>query len=205
MTEVPSSRENELSQPSVVIDANATVKQSRLPFYVAAVAVVALAAFTVIYFTTRDSADDYKPGPVALAVADSMKTSGLDLRLSGAEMKCIDQAGKGIDPQTIKDTSFDKLDTGADPDFAAFAGALFDTCFDQARRVDLFAAGMTADGSATDRQATCAATALDGAVIKAGGYKKLFAAGESEMMTLAFGILGAMSECGIDLGGLGQS
>lgn len=205
MTNMTDAPQMPTSNDSVVLETNTTVKKSRLPIVAAAVVVAALAAFTIVYFATRDSKDDYTAGPIAQAMVDSLKNSGADITFSGSELKCVDDKGKGLDAATIEAGSFDTIDTTTNPEMAAFAGKVYDQCFGRATRVDLFAAGMAADGTATPEQATCAAEALDDGMIAAGGYEKVFTSDGTDMMTVVFGLFGALGECGIDLGGLGES
>lgn len=200
MTEVPSSPEQN-PQPSVVIDSNATVKKSRLPIFAAAAVVVALVAFTVVYFVTKDSGE-YKPGPVAQSMLDSLQSEGIEIELSDDELKCIDREGEGIDPELIANGTLDTIDATENPELAAFAGKVYDKCFERASRIDLFAAGMVADGSGTPEQAQCAAAALDDAVMDAGGFEALLGdEGGEQLMGLVFGLMGAMAECGIEMMG----
>jgi len=185
----------------VVVNANATVKKSRLGIIAAAVVVLGLVAFSVVYFATRDSDDDYQPGPVAQAMLDSMAEEGVAPQLSGSQLRCVDDAGKGIDPAMISGGALDTLDLEQDPEMAAFVGAVYDDCFDRDTRIDLFAAGMVADGSGTAEAAQCAATALDDAVLKAGGYTEMFSGSGEALMSLVFGMIGTMAECGIEMMG----
>ncbi|MDO8390454.1 MAG: hypothetical protein Q7V57_08200 [Actinomycetota bacterium] len=199
MTEVPSSPEQN-PEPSVVIDSNATVKKSRLPIFAAAAVVVALVAFTVVYFVTNDT-EDYKPGPVATGVLRSLETSGAEIELTSDQLRCIDDAGKGIDPATFDDPDWQPLDDTSDADMAAFVGTMMDDCLTQTNRIDAYASSFVADGSGTPEASKCAAEKMDEAIMSAGGYTVLLSEGQDALLAVIFGLMGAMAECGISMMG----
>ena len=189
---------------SVILDTNAEVKKSRTPMIIGAVVVIALVAF-VVWFATR-SEDKYKPGPAAQGLVDGLARQGIDVKLSDSSLKCVDDTLKGVDP-SVFDT-VDPLSTGDssdDPEQNRLMGKMFDDCLSRETRIALFAEGMTQDGSATEEQATCAAEALDSAIVAGGGYESMMSDPES-MLGIVFGVLADLEKCGIDMmGGLDDS
>lgn len=184
------------SGASVVIETNATVKKSRLWVIVAVLAVVAFAAFSAVWFATRE---DYQPGPAARAIVSGMSEAGIDADIPDDQLRCIDEVYGDIVPTATEAGGFDPLNSmGDDPESDRLMGRVLDECFDKETRVTAIAASMVADGSATEEQADCAATALDDAFVDAGGYEAAFS-DTDELMGLAFGLLASLSECGIDL------
>ncbi len=184
------------SPASVVVDTNAMVKKSRPGVIIAVLAVVAFVAFSVVWFATRDS---YQPGPAARAVVQGMDEAGIDASLSDEQLRCIDEAYGDIAPELAEEGGFDPLNSmGDDPEMDRLTGRVLDDCFDKDTRVAAMAASMVADGSATEEQADCAATALDDAFVDAGGYEATFSDSDA-LMGMAFGLLGALGECGIDM------
>ncbi len=189
----------EMPLSSVVVDSNATVKKSHWGVIVAVVVVLAFVAFSVVWFATRDSTEDYKAGPAAQALLASMHESDVDVPLSGEELKCIDKLFAGVDPALLSDQDFDPMNSD-DPEMVARGGKLFDDCLERQTRIDIMAAGAISDGSTTKEQAQCAGKVIDDAILAAGGYSDLMA-DDSAFSTLVFGLFASLAECGIDLFG----
>ena len=183
---------------SVVVETNADVKKSHLGVIIAIVAVIAFVGFSVVWFATREG---YEPGPAAQAVIKGMRDAGIDAELSDDQLQCIDDLFAGSDPSLIGGGSFDPLNSiGEDPESDRLSGQMLDDCFDKDTRIAAFAASMVADGSATAEQADCAAAVFDDAFVDAGGYEATFS-DPDQMAGLAFGLFGALAECGIDVFG----
>jgi hypothetical protein len=186
-------------EPSIVIDPNATVKKSRWGVIVAVVVVLAFVAFSVVWFATRDSSDGYKAGPAAQALLDSMHSADINVPLSGKELKCIDELYAGVDLALLRDQTFDPMNSD-DPELAALGGKLFDDCLERQTRIDILAAGMTQDESATAEQKQCAGKVVDDAILGAGGYVALMA-DDSAFSTIVMGLFASLAGCGLDLFG----
>lgn len=185
---------------SVVVDTNAVVKVSKRPVFIAVAVVLAFVAFTVVWFATRSS-DDYQPGRVAQGFLDAIDRSGAHATPSAAELRCIDDAGQGIDASIFEADDLNLMGgaTTNDPRLQEFAGKVFDDCLTKASRVALLASGLTQGGDVTGEQAECLATKWDDAFVAGGGYKKAFGAGENGLSSMMLAVFGAMGECGIDM------
>ena len=189
----------EAPPPSVILDTNAEVKKSRLPLIIGAVVVIALVAF-VVWFATR-SEEKYKPGPAAQGLVDGLAEQGIDVKLSDASLKCVDDTLKGVDPSVF--ATVDPLSVGDstdDPEQNRLMGKMFDDCLSRDTRIALFADGMAQDGTATGEQARCAAETLDDAIVRGGGYESMMSDPES-MLGIVFGMFADLEKCGIDMGG----
>jgi hypothetical protein len=187
---------------SVVLETNAVVKISKRPIYLAVAAVVAFVAFSVTWFAVKGS-DEYQPGPLAQGFVDELKAQGGSTAATDAELRCIDDRGEGIDPDFFLRESFDVLEasdaTAVEQEYVAI---VLDECLSKPTRVALLASGMDDDGSVTNEQATCLASAIDDAVIDAGGYRLMAGDEPSDAVSEALftALFAAMAECGLDVG-----
>lgn len=193
--------------PSVVIDRDAKVAISKRPLYLAIAAVVAFAAFTVVWFAVT-SKDDYQPGPLAKGFVAALEEHGVAADVQDSELRCIDEKGTAVADDYFDSESFDPLSETAGGDAEqAFGVVLLDECLERPSRVALLAGSMAEDGSIEPDQATCLAGKIDDFVVESGGYGIL--ADESEASASAasdlFGVMfGGMAECGIDFSQLGS-
>ncbi|MEQ1700103.1 MAG: hypothetical protein ABMA25_08335 [Ilumatobacteraceae bacterium] len=200
MTDTPTPEAPQPPTTSVVIDRNAQVAVSRRPMYVAIAAVVAFAAFTVVWFAARD---EYEPGPAAKSFLSALADSGVAADPEDDELQCIDDSADGLDPSFFADGGLDVLG-GEQVDEAqqAFAIKVLDECLNQPSRVALLASGMSEDGSLNSEQATCLAGKMDDAIVGNGGYASLIEMGDSSEAAgeLVSVIFSSMATCNIDFG-----
>lgn len=186
------------SPASVVLDTNAQVSISRRPMYLAIAAVVAFAAFTVVWFAAQD---DYEPGPAAKSFLAALADRDVAADPGDDELQCIDDSADGIDPSVFAESWFEVFGAAnVDGTPKAFVVKVLDDCLSRSSRVALLSAGMGGDGSLSGEQEACLAEKVDDAVIERGGYAALMNIGESselagEMVSV---ILGSMGECDID-------
>ena len=203
MTEVPNTPapSGEHTSTSVVVEANATVKKSRLPMVLGALVVAGLVAFTIVYFATRDEQQAYQPGPEATAVAQGLKTSGIEVALADDELKCIDSTFAGYDVAAF-DGGFDPFAGDLDEEASIRAGAMFDECLQQPSRLAIVAGSMSAGGFASDEKAQCAAKGFDQLVLDNGGYTQALGVSDQDLTEQ---LLAIFSDCGVDLGSGGAT
>lgn len=202
MTDLPSPETQAPPPPpvsSVVLDTNAKVKRSHLPFTIAGVLVVAFAAYSVVWFATRD--DAYQPGPAASAVVQGLSNADLALELSGTELKCIDTTFAGADLTELAG-AYDPFGIDLSEDLLDRTFTMFDDCLERSSRLDLLAASLKASDLGTDDQRRCAAEKYDALVLDNGGYHTVMVG----TVDLGDSTLAVFTDCGIDVfGGSGSS
>jgi len=196
MTENPNTPQPEGVQPSVVLDANATVKKSRLPMVLTTLVVLGLVAFTVVYFATRDEKAAYRPGPESAAIVQGLAVNGIEVAFTDDELPCIDDTFSGYD-LSLLEVGYDPFDGGLDADAMARTGTMFEDCLQRASRQGLIAGSMAMEGFANDEQASCAAEGFDALVLDTGGYVVAMSSDAPDVSDEMFTIF---SDCGIDLG-----
>lgn len=187
------------SSRSVVIETNSRVSVPKWPLWTALAAVVALAAFTAIWFVTRKD-ETYRPGPVVLALQESAAENDLNLVFSPSEARCIDKAAADnkVTAEMIENGGLDVLsDVVVEDDQKAFMGTMFDVCMTRESRSSVLAQGISEDSGLDSDQATCLGGALDDAIVENGGYAKFFDNPE-EAMGVMTALFGALEECGIE-------
>jgi len=186
-----------VSGQSVVLDRNVTVRVSKRPQLLAVAAVVAFAAFTVIWFAARgdDGYANYKAGPVARSFVEAQREAGASVDLSGEELACIDRVGARIDPADLAE-GFNFTDAATKDDVREFGGKVYDDCLSRETRVSLFAGSMNYLGRpVTGDAAICAATKLDDAILEAGGYRQLASGDMDVRLGFVQVMFGAFAEC----------
>ncbi len=185
-----------LPASSVVLDTNATVNKSHLPLIITGVLVVAFAAYSVVWFATRDAA--YQPGPAAKAVVQGLTSADLGVELSGTELKCIDTTFAGADLTELAG-AYDPFGIDLSEDLLDRTFTMFDDCLERSSRLDLLAASLQASDLGTDDQRRCAAEKYDALVLDNGGYHAVMV----EYADLGDSTLAIFTDCGIDV--LGDS
>lgn len=184
---------------SVVIETNSRVSVPKWPLWTALAAVVALAAFTAIWFVTRKD-EAYRPGPVVLALQESAAENDLDLVFSPTEARCIDKAAAD------NEITAEMIDAGGGLDVLSdevvedgqkvFMGTMFDVCMTRESRASVLAQGISEDSVLDSDQAECLGGALDDAIVENGGYAKFFE-NPDEAMGVMTALFGALEDCGI--------
>ncbi len=181
---------------SVVIETNSRVSVPKWPLWTALAAVVALAAFTAIWFVTRKDDGVYRPGPVALALVDAVRADGGQIELSSAELACVDRVGAGVDPDDVRD-GMQLTDPTLSDDAKEFIGTVFDDCLVRESRVALFAQDVTFAGEpVTGEAAVCVAEHMDDSILESGGYSAMAAdaTGQTDLLGALFG---AFASCDV--------
>jgi hypothetical protein len=177
---------------SVVLDTNAKVSKSHLPLIIAGVLVVAFAAYSVVWFATRDAA--YQPGPAATAVVQGLSNADLGVEFSGGELKCIDTTFAGADLTELAG-AYDPFGVDLSEDLLDRTFTMFDDCLEQASRLDLLTASLKASDLGTDDQRRCAAEKYDALVLDNGGYHAVMV----DYVDLGDKTLAVFTDCGIDI------
>jgi hypothetical protein len=183
---------------SVVVDTNAKVKVPHTGILVAAVVAVALVAFSGVWFAVHDN-NSYEPGEFAKGMMASVEQSGADVQFSDDELRCVDDAGKGLDPALFDGASMDMVGgLGANQDAMASIGRVMD-CITGEHRVAISVASLLESGFSDDEAAImCLAEAEDAAFVDAGGYEAVLSSPQGGMTELMSSVFGAITECGID-------
>lgn len=177
---------------TVVIDTNATVKRSHVGLIVGALVVVALAAFSVVWFATRES-DTYEPKAEAQAVLAGLVEAEITVEFSNDELRCIDDAFGGVDLGDLEG-AYDPFGGEMSEDVTDRTGTMLE-CIERPTRIELIADSMTASDLGTPEQMACAADKFDTLVLDNGGYVQVI----TDEVDISDATLNVFAECGIDL------
>jgi len=161
--------------------------------------------FSVVWFArVDDDLANYKPGPVASAFLDAMQTSasGVDVHVTNVELKCLDDAGAGIDPGEL-DQHLDISDPALSDEMKEFAGKAFDECLTRDTRIALLAQSVSFAGKQiTGDEAVCVATRMVDLIEGQGGFASLIedfgTAANADVLTGMFAAFGA---CDVSISG----
>ena len=186
---------------SVIIDTNATVKVRRWPLYAGMAVAAAFAAYFVVSLTVGSS-ESYEPGPAATELLDALERQDLEASLNDEQLRCVDDAAVGIDPEQLAGAALDPLSGESDdPALAAFGGTVMDDCLTKANRVEILSLQLVG-GALTEEQAACLSGEVDDVVTDAGGYTAMLEGDPTVQGAVSGALMGALEACEVSMADL---